>query len=295
MLNSITENAEGEVARRIHRAPVNAAYLRQLNASQDETHRFPRKLKNEKVEALPPYFKNSTLNDLYNHPIPHVLTDREPHVKKESLLHLATKGYPPVDNALRKEWEMKFEAIVSHFDTFANLMKAVNSVRKHTHTSIEDAFCALAYCDGVILETIRRLAEGSKLRREVSAVRFVYRIEELLQQVYAYFTGETSPIAQPSNTSDRTRSRSRRVHLVELSKPKLSTGIDESLQKSTISEPSLNSILSSTSRAKFERFPEELSRRVEQSRSMEILSRKDALLVEREEFRQRHHRGYRMK
>lgn len=287
MLNAITENAEGAAALRIHRAPINSAYLRQLNDSEPEIHRLPRKPKIDKDEAPPPYFKDSALNDLFKNPVPQVLCEREPLVKRESLLHLSAKGYPSVDNSLRKEWEGKFERILPYFENSDKFIKAVNSVRKHSHTSVEDAFCALAHCDGVVLETIRRLTEGPRLRKEIAAVRFVYNIEEMLQQILVFLKGESSSTAQLSHASDQ-GSKRRRAHRVELTGHKEFTGINDSLQNSTISEQSLNSILSSTSRPKFERFHEEMDRRVQQSRSMEIMSRREVLLANRDEIRERY-------
>ena len=289
MLNSISENAEGEASRRIHRAPINSAYLRHLDKLHSDSRVLPQRLKKEKTENILPYFKFSALENVYKYPIPLLLEERGAVVKRESLLHLTSKGYPTGDNALRKEWEIKFEKILLHFDSFDSLFRAINSVRKHTHVTTEDAFCALAYCDCVVLETFRCLTEDPKLRKEISTVRLIYDVKEIIQQVFSIYKGEQSSGAMSQKVdASSALPRKKGVHHVQLSLKQDNVANQASQQSSTVSENSLSTILSSPSRHKFERFYEEVGRSLSYSKSMDLCSRSDALMHNREEIRLRY-------
>jgi hypothetical protein len=232
-------------------------------------------------------------------------------IKKQCLQDFTTKGYLQEDSSLKKIWLAKFENVINCFPSKMEFSKAMNMVRRQSRVGVEEAFCALSYCNGRVLEVLSRLTESPHLLQDIAAVCKMLPILDIIDKVMAtysktigstleYDTSKSKASYREDSmfSSGATHTSSRRGFHVEIGKKRgrllplggnsksLASKDDQGVTSDVISgsHPSTGALFDLSRHSKYERLDKEVEERLLKSRSMDVISRKDALHVSEHEL-----------
>jgi hypothetical protein len=210
------------------------------------------------------------------------IAEDESEIKIKCLKDYRTKGYPIVDNPFRAQWETKFNTVSNYFASKREIQKAINSTRRQMNLSYDDAFCALAYCDGNTTDALSRLMENNILRNDIMVVSRMFPIASIIDRVIDVYSTSNTNISNPQDKQEDSPKQYRRgvkvgVMVVADRKPvKLLPLHHPSHANPTIVSTSVDtSVVRTTSR--FRRFNQEIDKRIEMSSSLQAISRRDAI------------------
>lgn len=219
-------------------------------------------------------------------------------IKNNCLKAFNTRGFPAAENEFRRVWELKFDQISCYFATKSSLSKALRSICHETGVRKEVAFSALAYCDGSVLETLSRLVENLNLKQDIAAVCKLFPVTQILEYtMHLYdspddravqklsFEGES--VASRSTASSKLIKQGHHVGLVSSTRTHpsalaLDTGHGRLSSDNAVQSDSqdFNASVDSERRpsvTKFRRFSQEIDVKIKGSRTMDVISRKEAM------------------